>query len=240
MDKKQVEDFVKNNVIPVKSGRKCVDGRYKAQDENSGMIARPGGDAGYLEILLALQKQGKIESGVEDWVNKLVEALEELNEEFYAHTDHRADTSLDNFSIGCGHLAKAANEELSIDYLVVPESMKKAIICLKSLASKGEIKLVSLEGEHKEVGVLVNIGVNNSVDSQDGEQMYFIYDKTRDEEFMEKLFNNLSLDGVSLEEFKKISETQLNATLKNLASGLPVYEVNVDLVNPEIKFVSTI
>lgn len=58
--------------------------------------------------------------------------------------------------------------------------------------------------------------------------MYFVYDRTRDEEFIEKLVPKLNIKDVTVEDFKKVLRQQTQATLHNLAFGKPIFEVNID------------
>lgn len=55
---------------------------------------------------------------------------------------------------------------------------------------------------------------------------------------MKRLFEALELKDITFEKFVRVSNVQLHATLKNLADGLPVFEVNADTEEPEIKTIS--
>lgn len=279
----KIQDYIHKNKVTARNGRQCVDGRYAPKTIDSGMIARPGADAGYLLILLALKNQAKIEPGIEEITEKLLVALENIEEDFYIHTDHHANPSAENYSIGCGHLTKAANPNLSSAYKVSSNDTQKLIVLLKQLIhelphsrtvryptesssmnhsspqqvfdpedsdrradgvfwfkNKNSIKVTTLEGEHKEEGVLINTGTKFSIKPHDTNRMFFVYDKTRDDEFIHRLFELLNLPEINFEDFKQLSDTQLQATLTNLAKGLPMYEFNADLENSKVKYLDDV
>lgn len=233
----QATSFVRRNVIPARVGRKCVDGRYQLATEDSGLIARPGGDAGYVEVLLALNKKFNLGLGPEQCFDKVYEAVTANDGTFYMHTDHHtleADTEPLSDKIGCGHLAKATNPELASGYQVDPAEVKAVIKYAKKGLQEGKkIKIVDLPGDHKEEWVFVVEGQDKTINPSDSQQMGFVYDLTRDQQFIEnELFPKLNLEKVTVEDFLAISDIQLKATLKNLASGLPIIKVNVDQANP--------
>lgn len=228
-----IQSFISSNIITVKTGRKCVDGRYKKNTDDSGRIARPGGDLGYVMALLSLQKTiGSSYLTPEECFKRVYSALHTLGENFYMHTDHHADLKNPDLSpsIGCGHAAKSMDEELSKGYELNSEDMKLLVTYAKKQYVKNpdNIKLVTLKGDHKEEAVIIVTGIKKTINSQDLNHMGFIYDKTRDEKFIEKIFPLLSLNNQSVEDFKNKLNIQTNATLKLLAKGLPMYEVNVD------------
>lgn len=233
-----VKDFVIKNRVPAKKGAICVDGRYSPK--YSGMMARPGGNFRGIMTLLALRKKHKLTVG--QVVDQAVEAVEKMGITFNMHTDRHANPD-DLTSIGCGHIAKAANPETATMYGVKGDDIKQALIYLRiKLEGKKYYNMVNLKGEHEEKGVLVITGSKKTVNHFDPKtkEMYFVFDKIRDEEYTKKLWKNLKIKNIKYEEFKKISDTQLNATLKNLAKGLPVYEVNADKKELIIKFLGDV
>ena len=251
MDQQTILTYIQNNTIPTKPGRKCVDGRY-VQDENSGMIARPGGDLGYAMVLLALSEKKGLNISPEKCFDVIFEALQKLSEKFYMHTDHHADpTSVVSSqqsvaSIGCGHAGKPMNEELASAYELDALDEKRLVAHAKNLSvfwkEKGDdsVVLVNLPGEHKEEAVIVNTGREKTVNSQDTHHMFFIYDKTRDMEFIEKLVQALDIPEITVKEFKEMSDIQTNATLHNLAHEKEIFEVNLDEKSPQINPAGTV
>lgn len=240
--------YIKANTVVAKEGRKCVDGRY-TPDTASGMLARAGGDCGYVMALLAINEKKKLGLTPEQCVNEVYKVIcDKFHGAFCMHTDHHVDPDDDSINtkthetvIGCGHLAKASSQLLRERYDVHNDDMKRVISYAKNLATISEhIDLVNLDGEHKEQGVLVIDSTKYTVNSTDGSSMYFIYDKTRDEEFMRKLVKGMSIEGVTYEDLKKESDIQLQATLHNLAKGLPLYHVTFQGRTPTVKYLSTI
>lgn len=217
----EASDFVGNNIVPVSIGRKCVDGRYLPQDENTGMLARPGGDFGYVMVLLTLNKEKRLGLSIEDCVNRVYLAVTyRRGEHFNMHTDSHAQ---ENQALsGCGHIAKATDPDI-----------QSALDYANQLSS---IRTVTLQGDHQEKGVLVIKGTSQTVRSQGGEDMYFVYDQTRDEEYMRQLVSQLGIANLTVDEFIDTSREQLEFTLKQLALSKPIFEVNADNPQPQVDY----
>lgn len=66
--------------------------------------------------------------------------------------------------------------------------------------------------------------------------MYFVFDKARDDEYQKELYSKFKerFPKLSFDEFIEISNKQLDATLKHLAKGLPIYSVDLDDKEPQI------
>ena len=68
--------------------------------------------------------------------------------------------------------------------------LKEIISYAKNLADISDsVEIINLAGEHAERGVLIIDDTEYTVNAMDPktQEMYFIYDKKRDEEFMKKL-----------------------------------------------------
>lgn len=240
MDIQNITEFVKNNRVKAKKGFICVDGRYAAGYSTAGMLARPGGSFRGIMVLLAIRK--KLGLTVGRVVDRAVEAVEGMGITFNMHTDNHANPD-DLTSIGCGHIARAADPKFAPMYKVDPDDVKKALTYLRiKLEGRKYYQMVELKGEHKEQGVLIITGTKYSVNHLDtkSKQMFFVFDKARDDEYLHHLYGALRIPRLSYKEFAKLSDVQLNATLKNLASGLPIFEVNVDREEPKVKFVGLV
>lgn len=238
-DIQQVIDFVKRNRVKAKEGFICVDGRYHLAD-HAGMIARPGGNFRGIMALLALKDKLHLTTG--RIVDKAVDAVESMGITFNMHTDEHEEKDRLS-SIGCGHIAKAEDPKTAPLYKVNPRDVRQALVYLKiKLEGRKYYKLAALEGEHKEQGVLVITGTKYTVKHSDKaeSQMYFVYDKTRDEEYTHKLWEKLNIPGLSWKSFSEMNELQLNATLKLLAKNLPIYEVNLDNKEPEVRYLGKV
>lgn len=233
-------DFVQRNKVRSKKGFICVDGRYW-DPKYAGMIARPGGNFRGIMALLALRE--KLGMTVGKIVDRAVDAVEEMGITFNMHTDHHFHNHPDLADIGCGHIAKAEDPEKAKQYLVDPRDIHNALVYLRiKLEGKKYYQMVDLEGEHKEKGVLIITGTNYTVNHWDKkkDEMYFVFDKTRDDNYQRKLFENFHISKITFTEFKQMCDLQLNATLNNLAKGLPIFEVNLDNTEPEVKFVGNV
>ena len=208
-----------------------MDGRYPP-DTARGMLARAGGDCGYVMALMAINRKKKLQLTPEQCFNAVYKVIsQKMHGAFCIHTDHHADPDHDGVNdsmhqtlIGCGHLSKAANRwSLRHPYDVQGKDVKKIIAYAKNLADIGDhVEMVNLDGEHAEQGVLIVDDTTHTVNAMDPKvhTMYFIYDKKRDEAFMKKLVEAMDLPGVTFEDMKKEADIQLQATLHNLAKGL--------------------
>lgn len=236
-----VLEFAKRNKVPVRRGFVCVDGRY--DQKYSGFLARPGGNFRGILVLLALRK--KLGLTVGRLVDKVVDAVEEMGITFNMHSDDHYHDSHDLSEIGCGHIAKAEDPKHAKEYKVDSDDVHNALTYLRiKLEGRKYYQLIELHGEHREKGVLIITGTKYTVNhwDQDKNEMYFVFDKARDEEYQKELFHQFKKKFAKLtfEDFIEISDLQLNATLKNLAKDLPIYEVNLDQEKPQVKFIGKV
>lgn len=243
--------YVQKNTVRAREGRKCVDGRYPP-DTARGMLARAGGDCGYVMALMAINQKKKLQLTPEQCFNAVYKVIsQKMHGAFCIHTDHHADPEYEGSNgqmhqtlIGCGHLSKAASQwRIRQPYDVHSADVKKIIAYAKNLADIDDnVEMVNLEGEHAERGVLIIDSSTYTVNAMDPKEhtMYFIYDKKRDEAFMKKLVEAMDIRGVTVEDMKKEADIQLQATLHNIAKGLPIYEVSYKNEEPHISYLATI
>jgi|GEM_PF-2354400 len=240
--------YVKKNTVPAKEGRKCVDGRYTSKTSR-GMLARAGGDCGYVMALMAINNKKKLGMTPEQCFNIVYKVIQQrMHGPFCIHTDHHVDpetgkehTNIHKTIIGCGHLSKAANQKFREKYDVANKDMKKVIAYVRNLAEiNNNIDMVNLEGDHKEQGVLLIDSEEYTVSATDLHKMYFIYDKARDENFMRKLVKVMDIPGVTFEDMQEESDKQLQVTLHLLAKGLPLYHVTYTYKTPKVEYITTI
>lgn len=240
--------YVQKNTVLAREGRKCVDGRYPPETA-AGMLARPGGDCGYVMALLAINKKKKLGMTPEQCFNAVYKVIcQKMHGAFCMHTDHHVDPEQEGLNdklhqtlIGCGHLAKATKQLIRAPYDVDNDDVKKIIAYAKNLSEVSDhVEMVNLDGDHKEQGVLLVEGSKYTVNACDDNKQFFIYDKTRDDEFMEKIVEAMALPEVTIEDMKAESDVQLQATLHNLAKGLPLYKVTYNGKEPQVSYVSHI
>lgn len=243
--------YVQKNTVRAREGRKCVDGRYPP-DTARGMLARAGGDCGYVMALMAINEKKKLQLTPEQCFNAVYKVIsQKMHGAFCIHTDHHADPAYEGATkqmhqtlIGCGHLSKAASQwQLRKPYDVSGSDVKKIIAYAKNLADISDhVEMVNLQGEHAERGVLIIENTTHTVNAMDPKEhtMYFIYDKKRDETFMKKLVDAMAIPGVTFEDMKKEADIQLQATLHTIAKDLPVYVVSYNHEEPKVTFLTTI
>lgn len=243
VDIENILTYVRASTIPAQVGRKCVDGRY-LPDQAPGMIARPGGDCGYVMALMAVSKKKKLGLTPEQCFNAVYNAVA-VKSGFCMHTDHHTDP--DRYThiglIGCGHLAKAANKKLCKQYHVDSDDVKRVVDYARNICEISRtIHMVNLDGNHQEKGVLIVSSDTYSVlaDNPKLQQMYFIYDEERDREFIRDLVKEMQIVGVTYADMKEESDLQLQATLQNLAQGLPIFRITFIREEPQIKYIGVV
>ncbi|HWY78957.1 MAG TPA: hypothetical protein VNW29_01225 [Candidatus Sulfotelmatobacter sp.] len=241
--------YVKKNTVAAHEGRKCVDGRYPP-DTAQGMLARAGGDCGYVMALMAINHKKKLKLTPEQCFNAVYKVInQKMHGAFCIHTDHHADPEqrsgnhLHQTLIGCGHLSKASQWQLRQPYDVQSSDVKKVIAYAKNLAAISDtVEMVNLNGEHSERGVLIIDDSTHTVNAMEPKEhmMYFIYDKKRDEAFMKQLVREMEIPEVTFEDMKMEADIQLQATLHNIAKGLPIYTVSYKNKQPQVTYLTTI
>lgn len=214
--------FIGSHIRSAGDGRKCVDGRYQSEENG---IATPGGDFGYVLALMAVKPEL---TGIQafDLVYNAVVGSDGKGT-FYMHTDTHGGI------IGCGHVGKALVPENADAYGVDAAKVEEAVVYAKQRIADGDshIIMVPLKGTHKEKGVFRVHGSNYTIassDAADDEKMYFIYDVDRDKDYIRGLARKL---GVSFKEFYDKHNKQLEVILRLLASGKPVYDVDIHEAN---------
>lgn len=235
-DFSEIITYIKASIIKVRPGRKCVDGRY-LPDQGTGMIARPGADCGYVMALDAINIKKKLGLSPEACFNIVYKAIIKSGDRFGMHTDDH--TKGKNGSIGCGHLSTACNKRKARKYDVKSVDMQHIIsyACNISEISQG-IDMVELHGGHQEQGVLIIHSDKYTVlaDNPKLHKMFFIYDELRDRAFLKELVNTINMPAITFEDMKYELDMQLYATLRNLALGLPIYDITFRDDKPVVTF----
>lgn len=232
-----ITEYAKASTILTREGRKCVDGRY-LPDQATGMLARPGGDGGYVMALIAVSKKKKLGLTPEQCFNAVYNVVSK-SKGFCMHTDRNTDPDehTHNGLIGCGHLAKAAQRKLSKSYDVNSEDILRIVDYARNICEISQtVHMVNLAGEHKERGVLIVHSDKYTVlaDNPKLNQMYFIYDDERDMKFLAMLVKEMKIPGLTFADMKRESDLQLQATLHNLALGLPIFEISFSGKTPVV------
>jgi hypothetical protein len=217
-------EFVNDNLIPTTLGRKCFSGRYNT-DQNTGMIARPGADFGYVMAMLGYNYEQKLGFSVQECVKAVYDAIIAIDGTFYMHTD---DTHTKNspYSFGCSHAMNATNESISTTYDIQALDVQEAIRLLQDNTDM-PISITTLSGNHREEGVLIVKSEEYTVNTHDDTHRYYIYDKKRDDLFIKTLVENISISDLVYENFQRVATLQLGATLQAEAKGLPIFEIYI-------------
>jgi hypothetical protein len=218
-------EFINDNIVPVKTGRKCFSGRYNSPDY-SGMISRPGADFGYVMAMLGYNSEQKLGFTVNDCVMAVYNAIKDLDGHFYIHTDDTHNDTLP-YSIGCSHAFNPTTESVATTYDLPAQDVQEALLLLKNSPDM-DITGVTLSGNHDEEGVLIVKSEEFSVNTQDENHMYYVYDKKRDDLFIKLLVEKITLTDLVYENFQRVATLQLGATLQMEAKGLPIFEVIID------------
>lgn len=241
------------NIVPAILGRRCIDGRYPKDGQSQGMIARPGGDYGYALVLAAVTDPDSFFHKTfntpvltpENCFDMVFNAVTAEGKPFYMHTDHHDDGT----NIGCGHAAAPIKHR---EYYRLFEEGRPELLLQKvreQSSNEGlevnELHLENLHGSHEEKAVVIVTGTNKTIRSQnESGEMYFVYDITRDYEYMVKrllpvLSENLHLQGEGRErfisDFLYLSSAQIENSLHILAGEKPRFLVNPDKRKPSLK-----
>lgn len=137
---------------------------------------------------------------------------------------------------GCGFVSRAIEEKNQNAFGIKSEKVVEIKKAFSRQINDGlEVKKIILEGPHEEEAVLIiksDKEINETVRSADANQRIFIYDETASNGLLTDLalFSKEENIEVKKEDIITAARRQAGATLRLLAAGLPVYEI--DLTNP--------
>jgi hypothetical protein len=234
----QAHAHIVSNLTAAVAGRKCIDGRYPP---DTGQLARPGADFGYVEVLLALNTRKRLGLTPRQCFDLVYAYATRDGGGFFLHTDIHADPPEDDgtrdvvhATIGCAHCANAADPGLAPAYDLDPEEMTTLIRYAKDRHRRGDrVDLVCLSGAHTEQGVILVDSDHSSVNATDraGTSRYFIYDQQRDDAYLFQWVYWLQSRhglGLPLEAVRQMAARQTAATLHLQAAGKPMLRVTLD------------
>lgn len=225
-----VRRYVERNRRQARQGRRCVDGRYQPRSEESGRLARAGGDLGYALALAALNQIHSFGLSTRECFERVYDVVTREGGTFDMHTAAGAPPP-----IGCKHCAAAADPVLAIRYSVQPSSVLELIAVGFERAAAGDrVRIVTLSGESRERRVLIITGRDQTVDPHDEGEAAYVYDRTRDLAFAERLVRALRIERLSAAHFIAMLDQQTEASLSLVAAGLPRYAVNADGAEVEV------
>lgn len=204
----------------------CSDGRY-TQEQAEGANRVFGGTAGSISAVAGAMEKLGMKVDIENLLERF---------DLYLNRPSNNRDGKKHIHTGCGHIAQIVQ-----DYSWGKE-LKEAI---EDDIEKDKTVEDVLEGEHLEKGVLfVNSEKKTlrSVDPKTKEQ-WFVTDIKKDKEHMMILPEKLGL-GIPGSLVWDTYVEQMNRTAQALATKLgrqlPVFEVNLDTAEPQIKYLQTI
>ncbi|HZQ29710.1 MAG TPA: hypothetical protein VFA93_01360 [Patescibacteria group bacterium] len=221
----EVSEFIRadNKVKANNSILECGDGRYTAE-QGKGGIRIFGGDFGALMAIKAVLKVEDVEIKDRDLIEKYLNASKEIGRDgkIHFHTDSHNKVP----SIGCGHIAKADSGQFRFLYGLEAQEVEDLYTELLHLG-EDEKNNVVLEGDHKEKGVLFVKSEENlwSVNSFNGQKMYFVIDQSRIEKYFDDLIPKLGIERLTSSEVKSMYDQQMAITARLLAHGLEKFDV---------------
>lgn len=214
-----------------KTRAKCVDGGYR-EDEAVGAMAIAGA---HLGVSMALLARGKTPLEAFELVYNFVS---KDGHPYCWHTDsHEGHGSI----VGCGHcnLGITKGNFYELNGALVEELLQ----IVRNATNEGmkKIECITLNREHTERAVLVVTGSEYTVKPWDetANSQYFIYDKTRHEDFLQAF---AEFSGLNYDELLAESGKQANTTLGLLGTskGKPMIMVNVDADEPVVEYLGDV
>lgn len=230
------------NIVEIDpSRRRCVDGRYPPNSNSVRYFARPGADFGYVQTALAVNNINKIWRTPQECVDTIYGAIVDLSGTFTMHTDYHARIISDGKIledaqkplIGCGHAQKAITAASDTIYLVEPAIVREAV---EDVVGRDRTNVVNLKGEHQEEAVLQVVGRERGIKPMNKDHMFFVNNPTLDKEFIDRLVKAIDHTGFESKDFQDLANLQTMATLRRLAAGKSVFEINIDNPQPSIRY----
>ena len=243
LDSSHVQYFILENRYEIDPERKfisrCIDGRYE-DSLNLPALAIAGADLGDLAVVAAAGNEFGFDLNFEKAAEVLTELVGGIKN-FSFHTDSHADSKI--AAGGCGHIKQInLNKEA---YNLTQDQVKSLRKIAEDLKKKGANQPL-LQGEHQEGAVFIvkgNYGILPQYDLKvDGKTLRvqaFVFHKTlvdeRHRQLAKKLieekavqlFNGLD-DQYLYEVISEVTEDHLFETMKRLAKGLRIFEVNFE------------
>lgn len=231
----EIKRFVARAIVAANDAiRRCVDGRYKADDsEARGGIAMPGGDLGLSMSLLSIKNEvGSYHYTPQQAFDLVYDLVTSKGQKYYWHTDDHSGED----GIGCGHCNAASSEDNQDRYQTKAErvtELHRLVYEAWQMKQDSMVRVV-LEGNHGEQGILQILGTEWDVMPQDENgQQFFIWSSDRHQAYVRQFAETVGIDPDLL---WKATAAQLNATLGLLGSsqGKPIYSVDTSGVTQEM------
>ena len=186
-------------------------------------VARPGGDFGYIMVLLGADDTLSANDAVD-----IVKSWRKSTGGIF--TMHGADQA--HGGTGCGHIDNCVKG--AADFGVQTQRVSDALNYIQGLHATDPHNYPLLTGQHVEKGVLVVDGDDTTIPSTINDTQYFRYDKRADEKNLLSLRNYMQSQGQAqvddsyLSKMQSASDKQMTAVLSLLAKNLPVFAVTME------------
>lgn len=223
-----VDAHIRDNRIAVRPGRRCIDGRYAPQSVDSGRLARPGGDFGFVQVMLSVNRALGLGWSTLKCLSEVYDALVAIDGTFYMHTDSencQRSSGFDAGLPGCRHIAFSTSNPLVFN-LNADDVIRAYDLVTQHSPFRQRVYMAVVEGPNRESAVLVNLDPESSFEPRDASgNTFFLYDRSRDEDLMADLFTRLNLPPTSRPLFQRTAREQVLYTLSLLGTRLPVFMV---------------
>ena len=233
---KELINFIDANKLEAdNSGAVCGDGRF-TKKQSKGRIRAFGGDEGFMMAIQAAANESGTHLSAKKLRQKYAEVLPLIRGEgakpgTHTDKDHHELGDLGPDAIGCGHIAKAVKGQTKHNHLGAEDVRN-----LHERVLEEDHEQVVLEGKHAEQAVLFVYGRKWTVNSFDGQQMYFVVDIDRSMDFIEQIVPFLEIDGLTVGAVKEQFECQMNETASCLAAGRNIFAIRFNDDSPEGDF----
>lgn len=239
--KEVVSAFVATNIIPVKKGQVCIDGRYPSETEVSGKRSMAGG--GFCLTL------GLLEINNQDWgrpfsareiAHRSIDAAVELDGEYSLHTDTHSldernqttDPEDKETNIGCAHIKKSLLQPTAGRYGITYQDSRQALLMARSRLTRLDV----LGDKHREGAFVIvdeedftinhqNRDEYNAVWDENRQQMVFVLDLKRLNKFVEQVTPVLDIPQLNPARLKTVMKNQALVTASLIAPNLPAFRV---------------
>jgi hypothetical protein len=217
----QARQFVEVNKIPANNKKAiCGDGRVN-KEQSKGYLRAFGGDEGFMMTIQGAATELGKEISPTELVARYGAGIRQIRGDDAVIGTHTDEHNLGPDEIGCGHVAKAVKGQAK-HKSIGPEDV---VDLHENILAADNHEQIVLEGHHAEKAVLLIYGKEWTVNSFDGEHMYFVVDIDRSMEFIEQIVPLLGIGGLTIEAVKEQFECQMNETASHLAAGRNIFAV---------------
>lgn len=238
----QVTAYARTNKVRAANNGKidCGDGRFDG-DQTSGSLRAFGGDAGFIEPAVATLEEAGVHATPEQYESAYLAAKAKIFPDAKINVHADSHFSGDPLS-GCGYIKHSTTQDPDHDSIFEEHTpvVKSVVNHILRRDEQGQLPLtVNVEDvareKHSEKAVIFVNSRNYSVNSNDGQKMYFVVDMARSDDYMAQLWphllNQLGVDEANvptLKDYRKWFTRYMVATASILAPGKQIFELDFD------------